>query len=199
MADEKHSVNGHPEAAAPEAEQAPEFGNKPTPEGAMVDLTGTAEETLLLPQSAKIPYFFAFDALLDQAIVARYVKGLIPAKIACAPNYRLVWPYFYPPADSALPSLQRSAGSRVWGQLFDARGVKFDKLDEHMSVPNRYHRRAVQVLDRGDRRFSAFTYVLTISDPEPRKPSEAYLRHLIDNARNRGLPDEWIAELEKMG
>jgi hypothetical protein len=195
MADEKLPVNGE---LADAEEAPPEFAVKPTPESAMIDLAGTAEETLLLPQSAKVPYFFAYDLLMDQAVVARYVKGLIPAKVARASNYRLAWPWFFPPEGTALPSLQRSAGHSVWGQLYDARGVKFDKLDEHLRCPDRYHRRAVQVLDRGERRFSAFTYVLTVGDDRHNKPSPEYLQRLIATARTRGLPDEWVDTLSAL-
>ena len=83
--------------------------------------------------------------------------------------------------------------------LYDARGVKFDKLDAHLRCPDRYHRRAVQVLDRGERRFSAFTYVLTVSDDKHNKPSADYLKHLVDTAKTRGLPDDWIDSLSALG
>jgi hypothetical protein len=201
MADEKIPANGQPAGDVPEIaeEIAPEFGTKPTPEAAMGDLAGSADETLLLPKSGKIPYFFAYDHFLDQAIVARYVKGLIPAKVARASNYRLSWPYFYPPDGTALPSLQRSVNSSVWGLLYDARGVDFAKLDKHLNCPNRYHRRAVQVLDRGERRFSAFTYVLSVSDDGVHKPSASYLAHLVETAQSRGLPDEWLDTLKTLG
>lgn len=200
MDDEKIPANGHPEGEAVETDEvASEFADKPTPESAMGDLAGTAEETLLLPKSGKIPYFFAYDHHMDQAVVARYVKGLIPAKVVRASNYRIVWPWFYPPEGTALPSLQRSAGSDVWGLLYDARGVDFAKLDTHLNCPNRYHRRAVQVLDRGDRRFSAFTYVLSVAEEGTHKPSEAYLTHLVETAESRGLPGEWLEKLKGLG
>jgi len=179
-------------------EQDAEFGTKPSPESAMGDLAGSDAETLLLPKSAKMPYFFAYDSMMDQAIVARYVKGLIPAKVGRASNYRVAWPYFYPPDNTVLPSLQRSSSSSVWGLLYEARGVDFTKLDKHLNCPNRYHRRALQVLDRGERRFSAFTYVLTLNENETRKPAPEYLQHLIATARTRGLPEDWIAELEQL-
>jgi hypothetical protein len=195
MAEENIPVNGE---VGDVEEPAPEFGVKTTPEGAMVDLAGSDAETLLLPKSARIPYFFAYDNLMDQSIVARYVRGLIPAKIAVAPSYRLSWPFFYPPEGSGLPSLQRSSGSSVWGLLYDARGADFGKLDTHLNCPLRYHRRAVQVQDRGERRFSAFTYVLSLQDDTASRPSENYINHLIDTAKHRGLPDSWIEELEKL-
>ena len=198
MADDKLATNGHPEgeAGAEVEETTPEFAVKSTPESAMVDLAGSADETLLLPKSGKIPYFFAYDHHMDQAVVARYVRGLIPAKVVRASNYRLAWPWFYPPEGTALPSLQRAGGSDVWGLLYDARGVDFAKLDAHLNCPNRYHRRAVQVLDRGDRRFSAFTYVLSVADEGNNKPSEAYLKHLVETAESRGMPEEWVQTLK---
>ena len=55
------------------------------------------------------------------------------------------------------------------------------------------------MLDRGDRRFSAFTYVLSVSDDAVHKPSESYLTHLVETARSRGLPEEWLDTLKSMG
>jgi hypothetical protein len=187
--DKQIPVNGE---AEPGDEPAADFSNQsPTPEGAMVDLSATDGDVLLLPQSTRALYYFAYDHFMDQAHIARYVKGLIPVKIARAPHFRLSWPYFYPPDGTGLPSLERSSRDDVWGILYDAKGRDFARLEKHLNTPNRYHRRALQVLDRGDRRFTAFTYVLTVFDDTSSKPSAAYLEHLTATAKEKGLPESW--------
>jgi hypothetical protein len=195
MADEKIPSNGGTPAPE-EQEQTQEFTTPQTPEAALGDLVGSDAETFLLPSSSKAQYFFAYDALLDQGVVSRYVRGLIPAKVVRAANYRIGWPYYYPPEGTSLPTLVRSGTESVWGLVYDAKGCDFARLERHLNCPNRYHRRAVQVLDRGDRRFSAFTYVLSVYDDKAGRPSAAYLAHLVETAKERGLPAEWIAQLE---
>ena len=41
-----------------------------------------------LPGSVKGHYYFAYDSHLDQAVVSRYVRGLIPAKVVRLPDGR---------------------------------------------------------------------------------------------------------------
>jgi hypothetical protein len=168
-----------------------------SPEAILETLSYEASDAALFPGSLREEYFFAYDLLLDPALISRHTKGLQVAKIVYVPNHRLVWPYFYPPMASALPSLERTnrEGDTVWGILYDARKKNFGTLEQHLKVPNRYHRLAVNTIDRGGRRFPAFTYVLTPRDLVPGKPSTAYRDRLLAAAEARGLPEEWLASL----
>jgi hypothetical protein len=156
----------------------------------------------MLPASLRPVYIFAFDQLMDQAYIARYAKGLVPAKIVCLPHHKLIWPYYYPPAGSHLPYPLRTnnEADSVWGILYDARGSDLQLLERHLNVPGRYHKRGYVLQDRGGRRFNANAYVLSLSGPASletsRGPSEAYLARLLDTARDRQLPPEWLMELE---
>jgi hypothetical protein len=154
----------------------------------------------LFPGSLREEYFFAYDLLLDQGAVSRFVKGLRLAKIVRLQHHRLVWPYFYPPSGTALPSLLRTNqdADNVWGVLYQARGKDFSPLAEQLRVPNRYHRRGVITLDRGERRFTAFTYVLTLHDDMMGRPSPGYLAQLLAAATERELPEEWLAYLRSI-
>ena len=181
----------------PEGEQDEAEGAWLSPETVLEQLSFQASESALFPGSLREEYFFAYDLLLDQAAVSRFVKALQIAHIARVPHHRLVWPYYYPPVGSALPSLLRTNRDTdsVWGVLYNARGKDFSALTQQLRVPNRYHRRAVITLDRGERRFVAFTYVVTLHDLVMRQPSPGYLSQLIAAAAERGLPEEWLAAL----
>jgi hypothetical protein len=177
---------------APAGEQGPA-----SPEAALQDLGAPVVETSLLPISMRDSWFFAYDDLLSQPVASRFTKGMHAGKIVSLPNYKLVWPYFHLPTQTALPSLERTndAEDVVWGWLYDARGIDFSVLDYQRRIPNRYHHSQVRVLDRGGRRFPALTYVLTLQDIAPGKPSKDYRDRLVTAAAERNLPEEWLTQL----
>lgn len=168
-----------------------------SPETLLETLSAQANEAAMFPGSLREDYFFAYDLLLEQSYVARFVRGLQWAKNVRLPLHRLVWPYYYPPAASALPSLLRTNREEdcVWGILYLATGRDFNLLARHLRTPNRYHRRGVITKDRGGRRFNAFTYVLTLQDDVLGHPSQQYMDRLLAAAEERKLPEEWMAEL----
>jgi hypothetical protein len=170
-------------------------GGTPAPTAVLENLAIPIDDPSLMPDSVRAVYFFAFDHLMEQAVISRYVRGLQPFKVVKAPNFRLCWPYYYPPEGGGLPSLERSDSHDVWGLLYVATKRDFSLLERHLNVPNRYHRRSVQTVDRGDRRLSAFTYTLSLSDEQESAPSQDYLRRLIGAAENRGLPLDWVEHL----
>ncbi|MCB1188099.1 gamma-glutamylcyclotransferase [bacterium] len=167
------------------------------PTALLETLGSQIDDAALLPATSQAHYLFAFDDLLDQATIARYVKGMRMEKIVCVPRHRLVFPYFYPPRETSLPSLIRTNNDNdeVWGVLYNLRGKDLKPLERHLKVPNRYHRRSVRIHDRGGNRLVASTYVLTITDEEHRPPSNAYRDFLVETARERGLPEHWLARL----
>ena len=169
-----------------------------SPEALLEVLSEQADGAALFPGSLREQYFFAYDLLLDQGLIARHIKGLRPAKIARVLNHRLIWPYYFPPANSALPTLERTnqREDHVWGLLYRATEKDFTKLERYLMVPNRYHRHAVTAMDRGGRRFQAFTYVLTTRDLTPQLPSASYIERLVEAARSRRLPEEWVEQLQ---
>jgi hypothetical protein len=190
------------EAAAGAGAEQPEESTEGvlSPDALLEMLSLQASEAALFPGSLREEYLFAYDLLLDQAQVSRYVKALQAVKIARLPHHRLVWPYYYRPLGTALPSLLRTNrdDDHVWGLLYDARQKDFRALEKALRTPNRYHRRAVGVQDRGGRRYTAFTYMLTLRDPVMSKPSASYLEQLVACATERALPAEWLDALKSV-
>lgn len=171
-----------------------------SPEMVLEALSAQANDTALFPGSLRAEYFFAYDMLQDQATVARFVKGLQAVKVVRLPHHNLIWPYYYQPQATALPSILRTNDEQdgVWGILYNARGRNFSPLHTYLRVPNRYHRCNVITVDRGGRRFPAFTYILSKHDEAPGRPSRGYLDRLIATAQERALPAEWIAYLSAL-
>ncbi len=169
-------------------------------EGMIEQMGAEITETSIHPTDTRKTYFFAYDSLLNQSNLSRYVKKLLPFKVVRLPNHRLAWPFFYPPKNSALPSLKRTneSGDEVWGMIFQATGLKFDDLDRHLRVPDRYHKKQFQVVDRGGRRYHTFAYILTPTSETDLTPSKEYIAQLVFLAQERGLPDAWIDKLRSV-
>ncbi|MCC7479246.1 gamma-glutamylcyclotransferase [bacterium] len=181
--------------------------NPPAPEAVLEQLSAEVNDAAFFPVDTRGVYYFAYDVYMDQGHISRYVKGLIPIKPVYMPHHRLSFPHYHPPEETGLPSLQRTndPADRVWGLLYDAKptlgdeGIRdFKPFERHLRVPGRYHRSSVHVLDRAERRYSAFTYVLSLDDGKQSPPSENYLQRWVESARERRLPDEWVAYLEML-
>jgi hypothetical protein len=168
-----------------------------SPEAVLESLSAQANEAAIFPGSLREQYLFAYDLLLDQGLIGRFIKGQLAPRIVQLQNHRLVWPYYHPPAQSVLPSIERTnrTDDVVWGVIYEMRRRSLTELERYLRVPNRYHRHAVSCLDRGGRRFTAFTYVLTMNDPVPGKPSAEYREQLLSCAGERELPTEWLETL----
>ena len=175
-------------------------GTATSPEAMLEALSAQAAEFALFPASTRAHYMFAYDLLMEQALVSRLVKKLLVAHVVSLPNHKLVWPYFYPPAGSSLPGLLRTNHEEdvVWGVLYDASGKDLSQLESYIRVPNRYHKRGVMTRDRGGRRIPAFTYTISIFDPVPVQPSTDYITQIVSCAEDRGLPGEWIEQLKSL-
>jgi hypothetical protein len=171
----------------------------PSPDVVLEGISAEINEAAIFPLSTREVFFFAFDLLLDQGTISRHVKGLIPERIVQLPGHKLDFAYFYPPIATALPTVTRTNDPKdsVWGILYNAKDKDFGLLEQQLRVPNRYHRRQIYTLDRGGRRFPAFTYVLSLHDEAPRMPSARYLLELIAAARERGLPPDYLRFLEE--
>jgi hypothetical protein len=171
-----------------------------SPEALLEVISAQTADVALWPGTMREQWFFAYDTLMEQATISRFIHKMNVNKIVQLPHYRLVWPFYYPPLDTSLPSLERTNREEdiVWGMIYECRGKSFTDLERYLRVPNRYHRSSVQVQDRGGRRFPAFTYVLTRGDEVPRPPSCDYRDRLVEIAAERELPEEWLAALREI-
>jgi gamma-glutamylcyclotransferase len=98
-------------------------------------------------------------------------------------------------------------GQSVWGALYALDDAQLAAIDEKEGNGWAYERRAVRVIATragcGDpnagvssgEELDAFAYFVIAPDAEHVRPSREYLRALLDGARERGLPDAYVAAL----
>jgi len=102
--------------------------------------------------------------------------------------------------DGAVDSVKKAEGSSVWGMLyaidFDDGGLLDEFLDARLDgTGNHFHYPVVVTLENGEKT-DALMYVMSEMGPD-RLPSTEFLARLVEGARARKLPSEWIESLEK--
>jgi gamma-glutamylcyclotransferase (GGCT)/AIG2-like uncharacterized protein YtfP len=86
------------------------------------------------------------------------------------------------------------AGHAVWGALYELPTLEL--LDRKELTGVAYRRREVEV-DLDGEPATALVYEVIEKEPEEVAPTPEYAGLLLRGARERGLPDDWIEELER--
>jgi gamma-glutamylcyclotransferase (GGCT)/AIG2-like uncharacterized protein YtfP len=85
--------------------------------------------------------------------------------------------------------------SSVWGVLWDLQDEDVASLDRYEGVAEGlYAKQVTEVVETTGRSVEALVYVA--ADTEPGVPSPSYMGRVVAAARDSGLPDDYIAELE---
>lgn len=166
----------------------------------LTKLTEQPEEDSFLPGDVRSDQLFVYDELLNPSVISRYLSHPRQGIIARMPMHKLIFPKFFPPRNTGLASITRSREREdsVWGITFDLANQDLKRLDHYKGVPNRYHMRAIVISDRGGRKSVAMTYVISVPDDEPSKPSKQLLEQIVEGARARNLPEEHIKLLQEI-
>jgi gamma-glutamylcyclotransferase len=85
-------------------------------------------------------------------------------------------------------------GEEVWGALYELPTGALDRLDAKEGEGFAYRRVAVEV-EAGGRRLAAEAYEVAVREPNEVPPTPEYAVLLVRAARERGLPEEWVARL----
>jgi gamma-glutamylcyclotransferase len=141
-------------------------------------------------------WYFAYGSNLWTEQMAQRT-GLIPMdenrpRRATLPHYRLIF-NMRGEGEQVFANIQ-SPGKGVLGVVYYCSPEALSRLDEYEQG---YERRRVIVTAENDERLEAFTY---IAEPpnvvDGRKPAAEYLRRIVTGARQHGLPEAYIREIE---
>ena len=91
--------------------------------------------------------------------------------------------------------LVSTPGATVWGALYELPGISLERLDAKEGAGLAYARVEVEPVLAGERR-RAVTYEVIEKEPQQVPCSPDYAQLVLAGARERGLPDEWLRELE---
>jgi gamma-glutamylcyclotransferase len=91
--------------------------------------------------------------------------------------------------------IERAPGEEVWGVLYEIPDGTLDRLDAKEGEGWAYRRVALQVEAEGGRGLEAEAYEVVDKVREDVPPTTAYAALLVSAARERGLPEEYVARL----
>jgi gamma-glutamylcyclotransferase (GGCT)/AIG2-like uncharacterized protein YtfP len=114
-----------------------------------------------------------------------------PARL---PGHRLAFSRYSRQRRGGSADVVPDAESEVWGVLYEVKDADLETLDRSEDVPAAYRREEVVVEDGEGRERQAFTFVANRTGDF--LPHRDYLKLIVQGAEARGLPREWIRQLQ---
>jgi gamma-glutamylcyclotransferase (GGCT)/AIG2-like uncharacterized protein YtfP len=145
--------------------------------------------------------YFAYGSNLDPVQMSARCPGHRMVGVAVLPDHRLCFPRLSLARGCGVAGLEFMVGEVVWGALYRLDGPDVAALDRYEGYRpadealSRYLRRSITVRDAGGGTITAEAY-FAVSDGCGARPSQAYMRHIIEGARHHGLPSAYVAWLE---
>ena len=150
---------------------------------------------------SKLPLYFAYGSNLNPAQMAARCPGHRVVGRASLPGYALRFRGYGRDWAGAVGTVEPLAGSIVHGVLFELTAEHYATLDEYEgydgpgAASNLYDRVEIEVVREDGTPVRALTYV--IRPLEEGLPSRAYRDAIVAGLRHHGLPEEYVARLER--
>lgn len=143
-------------------------------------------------------WYFAYGSNMNERLF-RERRHMVwhETRIGRLDGYRLVFTVAggRRPGVSAPANIVAAPGESVFGVLYELPLHKFARLDN--SEGKQYQYLWTDIEDSDGRRIAAVTYQAAAAATEGR-PSQSYLNLIREAARQRGLPDHYIARLDRV-
>lgn len=166
------------------------------------------------PPPPSIPYF-AYGRNMGAQAMELACPGHRFLGAAELPGHRLAFTRRSLRTGTGVADILAAPGRSVWGALYELDDAHIAAIDEKEGNGWAYERRAVSVsvaVATGEAsdaaatsgtgaaghagELEAFAYTVITPDGEHVPPSREYLQALLDGARERGLPDDYVAALD---
>lgn len=86
----------------------------------------------------------------------------------------------------------------VWGALYELEQDRLDALDRKETLGSAYEHLTIVVLSSDGTSHDAMAYSVIAKEPVEVRPSLAYAQGLIQGARERSLPEDYLASLQAL-
>ena len=131
---------------------------------------------------------------MSTARLAARVEGVRVVGVGRLHHHELV--FDKPGRDgTAKANVRRAAAAVVHGVVWEIEAAALEVLD---GFERGYERSALDIVTGRRKAVVAWTYVYR-GAADLSSPSDAYVRHLLDGAREHGLPGDFFTHLEKLG
>jgi gamma-glutamylcyclotransferase len=144
--------------------------------------------------NATVPLYFAYGSNMASAEMASWCPSYRFLGAARLPDHRLELRRRSIRWGGGAVDIVAAPGESVWGALYELPDEALARLDEKEGAGWAYGRREMAVELDGRARVAL---VYEVIDKEPREvpPTPEYARLLAEGARERGLPEEYVARL----
>lgn len=141
---------------------------------------------------------YAYTGLVQPSRLADVAPDATFECIAHLPEHGLGFIHRDRSWDGGLPSAQPEPGSIIWGAVFEVSKSELSAIKKLEKSEGRTPR-TIEVMDRVGKRHevTAFFHTPNGSKNGAYKPSDKYLRFMLEGARHWSLPAGWIAGLEE--
>jgi gamma-glutamylcyclotransferase (GGCT)/AIG2-like uncharacterized protein YtfP len=143
------------------------------------------------PPRPSIPYF-AYGRNMGARAMELACPGHRFLGAAELPNHRLAFTRRSLHTGTGVADVLAAPGASVWGALYALDQAHLAAIDEKEGNGWAYERRPARVV-AGEGELEAFVYSVIAPDAEHVQPSREYLQALLDGARERGLPEDYVA------
>ncbi len=142
--------------------------------------------------------YFAYGSnmaspVMDHACPEHRLLG--PARL---PGYRFAFMRRSLRTGTGVADILPDPQSHVWGALYELKRDRMDALDRKETLGSAYEHLDVIVLTTDGASHNAMAYSVIAKEPVEVCPSHAYVQGLIQGARERSLPEDYIASLQAL-
>ncbi len=134
--------------------------------------------------------YFAYGSNMGSGQMAARCPACRFRGTARLEGFRFVYDGYSVSRDGAVGNIVRSDAERVWGALYEITETDRLALDASEGYPRSYDRRDVEVTGPPGGPVRAMTYFRT--GRATGQPHPDYERTVLEGARERGLPDDYV-------
>jgi gamma-glutamylcyclotransferase len=140
--------------------------------------------------------YFAYGSNMSEGVMDRLCPGHRFLGAAQLPGHRLAFTRRSIRSGTGVADAVPADGQTLWGALYEIDAAGLTALDEKEGNGWAYQRREVRVRWGVDEHeLDAYAYAVIAPDQDEIRPARPYLVGLLDAGRERGLPEDYVAEL----
>jgi gamma-glutamylcyclotransferase len=141
--------------------------------------------------------YFAYGSNMARDVIARLSPHHRFLGVACLADHRLAFTRRSVKTGSGVADIVQAPGQTVWGVLYEITDDELAAIDRKEGHGWAYTRITLPVrLEADGSERSAVTYTVRSKMSTELPPSKQYLGRIIVAARDRGLPDQYINQIE---
>jgi cation transport regulator ChaC len=166
----------------------------------MRNLSGREEQNMAIQSYEDDVWYFAYGSNMDCDQKCERTGTIREARVAQLQGFRLAFNKRRKSDESVVANIMPDASSVTWGVIYRCRPDAITTLDKFEGVrQGHYSRKTVNVITRDGESIEALAYVAMMAFVcDEGIPSVEYLRHILNGAKQHGLPGGYIAAIERL-